>query len=67
MTDYTSEGTAPVDDAATEEPPTVDEVLERQAREHPEQSRQREARSGSPGLSVDDEESAEAVEPNEPA
>ena len=32
MTDYTSEGAAPVDDAAVEDPPTVDETLEKQRR-----------------------------------
>jgi hypothetical protein len=67
MTDYTSQGAAPVDDAATDDPPTVDEVRERQERDHPEQARERDRGAGSPGLSVDDRDSAEAVEPNEPA
>lgn len=30
MTDYTSEGAVPIEDAAVEDPPTVDEVLEEQ-------------------------------------
>lgn len=38
MSDYTSDGAVPVDDAAIDEPPTVDEVLEEQRREHPEQA-----------------------------
>lgn len=32
MTDYTSEGAVPIEDAAVEDPPTVDEVLEEQRR-----------------------------------
>jgi hypothetical protein len=32
MSDYTSEGAVPVDDAAVADPPTVDEVLEEQRR-----------------------------------
>jgi hypothetical protein len=39
MTDYTGEGTVPVDDAAVSDPPTVDEVQKRQAEEFPEQAR----------------------------
>lgn len=39
MTDYTGEGAVPVDDAAVSNPPTVDEVQERQAEEFPEQAR----------------------------
>ena len=38
MTDYSEEGAVPVEDAAVADPPTVDEVLERQRREHPEQA-----------------------------
>jgi hypothetical protein len=38
MSDYNESGTAPVEDAAVEDPPTVEEVLERQRREHPEQA-----------------------------
>jgi|GEM_PF-3756864 len=34
MTDYTGEGAAPVEDAAVADPPTVDEVLERQRELH---------------------------------
>ena len=39
MTDYTHNGAAPVDDAAVPDPPTVDEVMEQQADEFPEQAR----------------------------
>jgi hypothetical protein len=38
MTDYSEHGAIPVEDAAVEDPPTVDEVAERQRREHPEQA-----------------------------
>jgi hypothetical protein len=38
VSDYSEHGTIPVEDAAVENPPTVDEVLERQRREHPEQA-----------------------------
>lgn len=38
MSDYSEHGAIPVEDAATDDPPTVDEVLERQRREHPEQA-----------------------------
>jgi hypothetical protein len=57
VTDYTAGGAAPVDDAATDDPPTVDEVLAEQA------ERERDA----PGSSVEDPDADEAVEPNEPA
>jgi len=49
MTDYSEQGAIPVEDAASADPPTVDEVLERQRIEHPEQARPR----------PDDEETAE--------
>lgn len=39
VSDYNETGAAPVDDAAVPDPPTVDEVLERQADEFPEQAR----------------------------
>ena len=39
MSDYSEQGTVPVEDAAVEDPPTVDEVLERQREEFPEQAR----------------------------
>ncbi len=39
MTDYSEHGAIPVEDAATDDPPTVDEVIERQRREYPEQAR----------------------------
>lgn len=38
MTDYGEQGATPVDDAAVDDPPTVDEVMEAQRREHPEQA-----------------------------
>jgi len=38
VSDYTEHGSVPVEDAAVEHPPTVDEVLERQRREYPEQA-----------------------------
>jgi hypothetical protein len=38
VTDYTEHGSVPIEDAAVENPPTVEEVLERQRREHPEQA-----------------------------
>jgi hypothetical protein len=38
MTDYSEQGAVPVEDAAVADPPTVDEVLEEQRREHPEQA-----------------------------
>lgn len=38
MTDYSEQGAVPVEDAAVEDPPTVDEVLERQREEYPEQA-----------------------------
>ena len=38
MTDYSSDGSIPVDDAAVDDPPTVDEVADRQRREFPEQA-----------------------------
>lgn len=39
MSDYSEEGAVPVEDAATPDPPTVDEVLERQREEYPDQAR----------------------------
>jgi hypothetical protein len=38
MTDYSEQGAVPTEDAAVDDPPTVDEVRERQEREHPEQA-----------------------------
>lgn len=38
MSDYSEQGAVPVEDAATDHPPTVDEVAERQEREHPQQA-----------------------------
>ncbi len=39
MSDYSEHGTIPVEDAAVDDPPTVDEVDERQRRDFPEQAR----------------------------
>jgi hypothetical protein len=39
MTDYSEHGAVPVEDAAVPDPPTVDEVRDRQAEEFPEQAR----------------------------
>jgi hypothetical protein len=39
MTDYSEHGAVPVEDAAVPDPPTVDEVRDRQAEEFPEQVR----------------------------
>ncbi len=39
MTDYSEHGALPVEDAAVEDPPTVDEVLEQQEENFPEQAR----------------------------
>jgi hypothetical protein len=39
MSDYSEGGAVPVEDAAVDDPPTVDEVLERQRTEYPEQAR----------------------------
>ena len=38
MSDYSERGAAPVEDAAVDDPPTVDEVLERQRIEYPDQA-----------------------------
>ena len=37
MSDDTADGAVPVEDAAVPDPPTVDQLLERQRAEHPEQ------------------------------
>lgn len=39
MTDSNHDGAEPVDDAAVPHPPTVDQVMERQSEEFPEQAR----------------------------
>ncbi len=39
MTDYSEHGALPVDDAAVDDPPTVDEVREQQAEKFPDQAR----------------------------
>ena len=46
MSDYSEQGAVPVEDAAVDDPPTVDEVAERQAREFPEQARTSTLHSG---------------------
>jgi hypothetical protein len=38
MSDYSETGAAPVEDAATDDPPTEQEVREAQEREYPEQA-----------------------------
>ena len=38
MSDYSEHGAVPVDDAAVDHPPTIDEVLEQQRALHPEQA-----------------------------
>jgi hypothetical protein len=38
MSDYTEHGAVPVEDAAVDDPPTVEEVLARQRAEYPEQA-----------------------------
>jgi hypothetical protein len=38
MSDYSEHGAVPIDDAAVEDPPTVEEVLEAQRRNHPQQA-----------------------------
>lgn len=38
MSDYSEAGAQPVEDAAVDDPPTVDEVREAQEREHPRQA-----------------------------
>ena len=42
MSDDTEQSAVPVEDAATDHPPTVDEVLDNKRREHPDQSGTRE-------------------------
>ena len=38
MTDYSEHGAIPIEDAATDDPPTVDEVQDEQRRRYPEQA-----------------------------
>ena len=38
MSDYSEEGAVPIEDAAVDDPPTEEEVRERQEREFPEQA-----------------------------
>jgi hypothetical protein len=46
MSDYSEHGATPVDDAATDDPPTEEEVRAAQEREYPEQAAS--ARHGDP-------------------
>jgi hypothetical protein len=39
MSDYSEQGAAPVEDAAVADPPTVEEVVERQRAQHPDQAK----------------------------
>jgi hypothetical protein len=39
MTDYSESGAVPIEDAAVEDPPTVEDVSKRQAQRFPEQAR----------------------------
>lgn len=39
MSDYSEQGALPVEDAAVDDPPTVEEVRERQRVEHPDQAK----------------------------
>jgi hypothetical protein len=39
MSDYSEQGAVPVEDAAVADPPTLEEVVDRQRREHPDQVR----------------------------
>jgi hypothetical protein len=57
MSDYSEAGAVPVEDAATDDPPTVDEVLERQRREHPDQAR---TAMNNPPLSAEEQAAVEA-------
>ena len=47
MTDYSEQGAVPVEDAVVDDPPTVDEVIDRQRIEHPEQAATSSLRPGS--------------------
>jgi hypothetical protein len=38
MTDYSEHGAIPVEDAVVDDPPTVDEVIQRQRKEYPDQA-----------------------------
>jgi hypothetical protein len=38
MSDYSESGAIPVEDAAVEHPPTIDDVIQQQRREYPEQA-----------------------------
>jgi hypothetical protein len=38
VSDYSEQGAVPVEDAAVDDPPTVDEVIEQQRIDHPEQA-----------------------------
>jgi hypothetical protein len=53
VTDHSEHGAEPVEGAAVDDPPTVDEVLERQRVEYPEQ-----ARTSTMRVPISDEEQA---------
>lgn len=53
MSDYTSEGAVPVEDAAVPNPPTVNELLDEKARENPEQFEPGTKRMLSPDAAVE--------------
>jgi hypothetical protein len=57
MSDYSESGAAPVEDAAVEDPPTVEEVLEQQRREYPEQAR---TAMHNPPMSAEEQAAVEA-------
>ena len=52
MSDYSEGGAVPVEDAVIEDPPTVDEVMEAQRRDYPEQAATSPA-GAAPGDEVD--------------
>lgn len=57
MSDDSEQGAVPTEDAAVDDPPTVDEVRERQEREHPEQAA---TATGRPGPEPDESGDAPA-------
>jgi hypothetical protein len=67
MTDYSEHGAIPVEDAAVPDPPTVDEVLERQRAEHPDQADTSPPRSAPSGEEVATAEAGGEVVGREPS
>jgi hypothetical protein len=57
MSDYSEQGAVPIEDAATDDPPTVDEVIERQRKEHPDQAR---SAMNNPPLSAEEQAAIDA-------